>query len=169
MRKKYLVFITVLLVVSCIIFNSRYFLLDILWCSITEHFYELRCISMSPKGESKYKQHRVVSKFLSRRFHPKRRQLFPFYFSNITLRTDLLTFRVTGAVFKIVRQLWLILTTLGLQQVKILSDTTQQIRDLLSNKPKFYVHAGKFCGYFICRECVTEVCEAQQNWRGKFS
>ena len=30
-----------------------------------------------------------------------RRRLFPFYFSNITLRTDLLTFRVTGAVFKI--------------------------------------------------------------------
>ena len=44
---------------------------------------------------------RVVSRFLSRRFHPKSRRLFPFYFSNITLRTDLLTFRVTGAVFKI--------------------------------------------------------------------
>ena len=44
---------------------------------------------------------RVVSRFLSRRFHPKSRRLFPFYFFNITLRTDLLTFRVTGAVFKI--------------------------------------------------------------------
>ena len=44
---------------------------------------------------------RVVSRFLSRRFHPKSRQLFPFYFSSITLRTDLLTFGVTGAVFKI--------------------------------------------------------------------
>ena len=44
---------------------------------------------------------RVVSRFLSRRFHPKSRRLFPFYFSNITLRTDLLTFGVTGAVFKI--------------------------------------------------------------------
>ena len=44
---------------------------------------------------------RVVSRFLSRRFHPKSRRLFPFYFSNITLRTDLLTFRVIGAVFKI--------------------------------------------------------------------
>ena len=22
---------------------------------------------------------------------------------------------------------------------------------------------------FICRECVTEVCEAKQNWRGKSS
>ena len=44
---------------------------------------------------------RVVSRFLSRRFHPKSRWLFPFYFSNITLRTDLLTFRVTGAVFNI--------------------------------------------------------------------
>ena len=44
---------------------------------------------------------RVVSRFLSSRFHPKSRLLFPFYFSNITLRTDLLTFGVTGAVFKI--------------------------------------------------------------------
>ena len=44
---------------------------------------------------------RVVSRFLSTRFHPKSRRLFPFYFSNITLRTDLLTFGVTGAVFKI--------------------------------------------------------------------
>ena len=44
---------------------------------------------------------RVVSTFLSRRFHPKSRRLFPFYFSNITLRTDLLTFGVIGAVFKI--------------------------------------------------------------------
>ena len=45
--------------------------------------------------------YRVVSRFLSRRFHPKNRRLFPFYLSNITLRTDLLTFGVTGAVFKI--------------------------------------------------------------------
>ena len=45
--------------------------------------------------------YRVVSKFLSGRFHPKSRLLFPYYFSNITLRTDLLTFGVTGAVFKI--------------------------------------------------------------------
>ena len=43
---------------------------------------------------------RIVGRFFSRRFHPKSR-LFPFYFSNITLRTDLLTFGVTGAVFKI--------------------------------------------------------------------
>ena len=52
---------------------------------------------------------RVVSRFLSRRFRPKSRRLFPFYFSNITLRTDLLTFGVTGAVFKIageMRRLW---------------------------------------------------------------
>ena len=37
------------------------------------------------------------------RFHPKSRQLFPLYFSNITLRTNLwlLTFGVTGTVFKI--------------------------------------------------------------------
>ena len=51
---------------------------------------------------------RVVSRFLSRRFHPKSRWLLPFYFSNITLRTDLLTFRVTGAVFKIAGEMsWL--------------------------------------------------------------
>ena len=45
--------------------------------------------------------HRVVGRFLSSRSHPKSRRLFPFYFSNITLRTDLLTFGVTGAIFKI--------------------------------------------------------------------
>ena len=51
---------------------------------------------------------RVVSRFLSRRFYPKSRRLFPFYFSNITLRTYLLTFRVTGAVFKIAGKMrWL--------------------------------------------------------------
>ena len=44
---------------------------------------------------------RVISRFLTSRFYPKSRQLFPFYFSNITLRTDLLTLGVTGAVFKI--------------------------------------------------------------------
>ena len=43
---------------------------------------------------------RVVSRFLSGRFHPKSRWLFPFYFSNITLKTDLLTFLVNDAVFK---------------------------------------------------------------------
>ena len=45
--------------------------------------------------------YRVVGRFLSSRSHPKSRRLFPFYFSNITLRTDLLTFGVTGAIFKI--------------------------------------------------------------------
>ena len=44
---------------------------------------------------------RVVSRFLIKRFHPKSRRLFPFYFSNITLRTDPLTLGVTGTVFKI--------------------------------------------------------------------
>ena len=44
---------------------------------------------------------RVVRRFLSSKFHPKSRWLFSFYFSNITLRTDVLTFGVTGAVFKI--------------------------------------------------------------------
>ena len=48
-----------------------------------------------------YVQCRVVSRFFGRRLHPKSRWLFPFYFSNITLRTDLLTFGVTGAVVKI--------------------------------------------------------------------
>ena len=47
----------------------------------------------------------VVSRFLSRRFHPKSRRLFPFYFSSITLKTDLLTFGVTGAVFKIASEM----------------------------------------------------------------
>ena len=51
---------------------------------------------------------RVVSRFLSRRFHPKSRRLFRFYFSNITLRTDLLTFQVSGAIFKIAGEMrWL--------------------------------------------------------------
>ena len=44
---------------------------------------------------------RVVRRFLSRRFHPKSRWLFPFYSSSITLGTDLLTFGVMGAIFKI--------------------------------------------------------------------
>ena len=52
--------------------------------------------------------HKVVSRFLSSRLHPESRWLFPFYFSNITLRTDLLTFGVTGAVFKIAGEMrWL--------------------------------------------------------------
>ena len=45
--------------------------------------------------------HRVVSRFFSSRFHPTSGWLFPFYFSNIMLSTDLPTFGVTGAVFKI--------------------------------------------------------------------
>ena len=51
------------------------------------------------------KSFRVVRRFLSSRFHPKSRRLFPFYFSNITLRTDLLTFRVTSAVIKIASEM----------------------------------------------------------------
>ena len=57
--------------------------------------------SWSPLEHSLASRCRVVSRFLSRRFHPKSRWLFPFYFSNITLKTDLLTFAVTGTVFKI--------------------------------------------------------------------
>ena len=60
---------------------------DVFHCLCAEHFFIIIC--------------RVVSRFLSRRFNPKSMRLFPFYFSNITLRTDLLTFGVTGAVFKI--------------------------------------------------------------------
>ena len=45
--------------------------------------------------------YKAVSRFLSSTFHPKSRWLFPFYFSNITIRTDLLTFGVTGTGFKI--------------------------------------------------------------------
>ena len=44
---------------------------------------------------------RVFSKFLSSRFQPKSRRLFSFYFSNIMLPTDLLTFGVAAAVFRI--------------------------------------------------------------------
>ena len=44
---------------------------------------------------------RVVSRFLSSRFHPTSKQLFPFYFCNITLRTDLLTFVETGTWFEL--------------------------------------------------------------------
>ena len=53
------------------------------------------------KTKASAERNRVVSRFLSRRFHPKSKRLFLFCFSNITLRTDLLTFAVTGAVFKI--------------------------------------------------------------------
>ena len=44
---------------------------------------------------------RVVSRVLSSRFHPKSRRLFSCYFSNIVLRTDLLTFGVAATVFEI--------------------------------------------------------------------
>ena len=45
--------------------------------------------------------------------------------------------------------------------------TKRLIRDLLSNTPKFYVCVGEFRRYFIYGDCVTEVCEAERNWRGK--
>ena len=50
-----------------------------------------------------------VHRFLSNRFHPKSRQLFPLYFSNITLRTDPLTFGVVGTVFRIGGEMWWLL------------------------------------------------------------
>ena len=43
----------------------------------------------------------VVSRFLSKRLHPKSRRLLPFYFSNIMLQTDQLTFGIAAAVFGI--------------------------------------------------------------------
>ena len=45
--------------------------------------------------------YRVVSRFLSSRFHPKSRRLCSCYFSNIMLQTDLLTCGVAAAVFGI--------------------------------------------------------------------
>ena len=45
--------------------------------------------------------YKVVSRFLSSRFHPKSRRLCSCYFSNIMLETDLLTFGVAAAVFEI--------------------------------------------------------------------
>ena len=40
------------------------------------------------------------------------------------------------------------------------------IRDLLSNTTNCFVRLGEFSGYLLC---VTEVCEAERNWRGKSS
>ena len=60
--------------------------------------------SDSHKGKfypSPLQQLRVVSRFLSSRFHPKSWQQFSFYFSNITLRTDLLMFEVAVTVCRI--------------------------------------------------------------------
>ena len=44
--------------------------------------------------------------------------------------------------------------------------TKRLIRDLLSNTTNCYVRLGEFRGYLLC---VTEVCEAERNWRGKSS
>ena len=45
--------------------------------------------------------------------------------------------------------------------------TKRLIRDLLSNTPNCYVRGGELCEYLLTGECVTEVCEAERNWRGK--
>ena len=58
-------------------------------------------VKIRKSRQRKKKQGCQYCRFLSRRFYPKSRRLFPFYFSNIMLRTDLLTFGVTGTVFKI--------------------------------------------------------------------
>ena len=74
-------------------------------------------MKISPKTDIR----RVVSRVLSNRFHLKSRQLFPFYFSNIMLRTDLLTFSATGAVFKIAGEMRLYMPFLheGLQLILV--------------------------------------------------
>ena len=76
-------------------------------------FPEVLFLQRKSQNNDKFKRHthiqylqilhyiRVVSTFLSSKFDPKSRWLFPFYFSNITLRTDVLKFGVTGTVFKI--------------------------------------------------------------------
>ena len=43
------------------------------------------------------------------------------------------------------------------------------IRDLLSNTPKLLCACGLISWIFIYGECVTEVCEAERNWREKSS
>ena len=40
---------------------------------------------------------------------------------------------------------------------------------LISNMPNGCVREGEFRGYLFYGECVTEVCEAEQNWREKSS
>ena len=47
--------------------------------------------------------------------------------------------------------------------------TKRLIRDLLSNTPNCYVRGGELREYLFTGECVTEVCEAERNWRGKSS
>ena len=47
--------------------------------------------------------------------------------------------------------------------------TKRLIRDLLSNTPNCYVLGGELREYLFTRESVTEVCEAERNWRGKSS
>ena len=44
--------------------------------------------------------------------------------------------------------------------------TKRLIRDLLSNTINCYVRLDEFRGYLLW---VTEVCEAERNWRGKSS
>ena len=47
--------------------------------------------------------------------------------------------------------------------------TKRLIRDLLYNTPYRYVRGGELREYLFTGECVTEVCEAERNWRGKSS
>ena len=47
--------------------------------------------------------------------------------------------------------------------------TKRLIRDLLSNTLNCYVRGRELREYLFTGECVTEVCEAERNWRGKSS
>ena len=50
---------------------------------------------------------------------------------------------------------------------RVKMQTKRLIRDLLSNTPNCYVRGGELGEYLFRGECVTEVCEAERNWRGK--
>ena len=61
----------------------------------------------------------------------------------------------------------------GLAKIQTTSENSQRyyttkrrIRDLLSNTPNCYVRGGELREYLFTGECLTEVCEAERNWRG---
>ena len=45
--------------------------------------------------------------------------------------------------------------------------TKRLIRDFIIQHIKFLCPCGRISQIFIYAECVTEVCEAERNWRGK--
>ena len=63
---------------------------------------------------------------------------------------------------------------LGWVKIQTTSKNTQRyytkkrlIRDLLSNTPN-YCLCGRVSRTFIYKECVTEICVAERNWRGNY-